>query len=226
MKPRILISSSNDGGKNYEAAIRAAGGEPFVSYLPPADDSYDALLLCGGEDVDPKYFGQEVNGSEEPDLARDEAELALVAKYVAAGKPILGICRGHQLINVALGGDLIQHIGDNLCLFHRRGDLPVDRIHPIIVDENGFVGKLIGTQNLLVNSSHHQAVGTLGKGLRAVAWAESGLVEAVEHESLPIRGVQWHPERISFEKRRPEAVGCEAIFHWFIEAAAAGKNER
>ena len=94
MKPRILISCSRDGGKNYSAAIEAAGGEPCMFYLPPADDSYDALLLCGGEDVDPKYFGQENNGSEEPDLDRDEAELALMEKYVAAGKPILAAADG------------------------------------------------------------------------------------------------------------------------------------
>ena len=225
MKPRILISCSKDGGKNYTAAVEAAGGEACIFYLPPADDSYDALLLAGGEDIAPDRFGQENDGSEEPDLDRDAAEFALMEKYVAAGKPILGICRGHQVINVALGGDMIQHIGDDLSRFHRRGDLPDDRIHPIIADENGFVHELLATQNLLVNSSHHQAVGKLGKGLRAVAWAESGLVEALEHESLPIRGVQWHPERISYDKKRPEAVDCSAIFEWFI-AEASRKSEK
>lgn len=224
MKPRILISCSKAGGENYSAAIEAAGGEPCMFYLPQADDSYDALLLCGGEDIDPKYFDQEVNGSEDPDPDRDEAELALMEKYVAAGKPILGICRGHQLINVALGGDLIQHIGDELCLFHRRADLPDDRIHPIRADESGFVHQLLYTQNLLVNSSHHQALGKLGKRLRAVAWAESGLIEAIEHESLPIRGVQWHPERESFDKRRPEAVDCAPLFCWLVETAAAQRK--
>ena len=219
MKPRILISGSKEGGKYYVAAVEAAGGEACLFYLPPADDSYDGLILAGGEDVAPDRFGQENNGSEEPDLARDEAEFALMEKYVAAGKPILGICRGHQLINVALGGDLIQHIGDDLCLFHRRGGAPDDRIHPIRTEAGGFVRELLGAETLLVNSSHHQAVGKPGKGLRVVAWSESGLVEAIEHESLPIRGVQWHPERISYEKRRPEAVGCEAIFDWLIAAA-------
>lgn len=219
MKPRILISGSRDGGKNYTAAVEAAGGEACICYLPPADDSYDALLLTGGEDIAPERFGQENNGSEEPDPDRDAAEFALVEKYVAAGKPILGICRGHQVINVALGGDMIQHIGDDLCLFHRRGEIPVDRIHPIRTEEGGFVRELLGSDTILVNSSHHQAVGKLGRGLRAVAWAESGLVEALEHESLPIRGVQWHPERISYENRRPEATPCEALFDWFIKAA-------
>ena len=224
MRPRILISCSNDGGKNYSAAVEAAGGEACLFYLPPADDSYDALLLAGGEDVEPWRFGQENNGSEEPDVARDEAEFALMEKYLAAGKPILGICRGHQVINVALGGTLIQHIGDDLCLFHRRGEIPDDRIHPIRTEEGGFVRELLGAETLLVNSSHHQAVDKPGEGLRVVAWSESGLVEAIEHESLPIRGVQWHPERISYGKRRPEAVGCEALFDWFIAAAQKRKE--
>lgn len=225
MRPRVLISGSREGGKSYCAAVEAAGGEPCLFYLPAADDSYDALLLCGGEDVAPDRFGQENDGSDEPDLERDAAEFALMEKYVAAGKPILGICRGHQLINVALGGDLIQHIGDELCLFHRRGDLPDDRIHPIRALESGFVHRLLAAQNLLVNSSHHQAVGRLGDGLRAVAWAESGLVEAIEHESLPIRGVQWHPERESYGKKRPEAVDCAAIFEWLISEAARRKKD-
>ena len=144
MKPRILISSSEGGANNYSAAIEAAGGEAFVFYLPDADGDYDGLLLCGGGDIDPGAYGQENNACDGIDVARDEAEFALIKRYVELGKPILGICRGHQVINVAFGGTMIQDVGEDLCLFHKRGDLPVDRIHPVRAREGGFLFELFG----------------------------------------------------------------------------------
>ena len=218
MAPRILISGSNDSRANYENAVRQCGGEPCSFYLPPLDDSYDALLLCGGDDVDPAFFGQENTASKGIDLDRDRVELALAKLYMEAGKPILGICRGHQLMNVALGGDLIQDIGDPLHLFHTRGDEPCDRVHPVHACEGSFLYEFYGPV-FPVNSSHHQAVDKLGQGLKAVAWSESGLVEALEHESLPIRCLQWHPERMSFDNRRMDTVDGASIFQWFIAAA-------
>lgn len=222
MKPRILISGSKSGSVNYERAIRQAGGEPCAFYLPPIDDSYDALLLSGGGDMLPSYFGQENNGSYDMDLERDRVEVELTERYIRAGKPILGICRGHQLLNVLFGGDLLQDIGDPLHLFHTRGDLPEDRIHPVRCSEDSFLYELYGSV-FPVNSSHHQVVDQIGDGLRAVAWSEHGLVEALQHETLPIRSVQWHPERMSYEKRRMDTVDGAPIFDWFIAAAKREK---
>jgi len=219
MKPRILISSSEGGAKNYTAAIEAAGGEAFVFYLPETEGEYDGLLLCGGGDIDPSVYGQENIACDGIDVERDEAEFALVKRYVELGKPILGICRGHQVINVAFGGTMIQDVGEDLCLFHKRGEEPVDRVHPVRACEGSFLFEMFG-QTFPVNSSHHQAVDKLGEGLRPAAWAESGLVEALEHERLPIRSVQWHPERISYENKRPDATDCESIFDWFIRTAS------
>ena len=218
MAPRILISGSDGSRFNYEDAIRQAGGEPCSFYLPPVDGSYDALLLCGGDDVDPVHFGQENTASEGIDPDRDLVELALAKLYLEAGKPILGICRGHQLMNIVLGGDLVQDIGDPLHLFHTRGELPEDRVHPVHASEGSFLHEYYGPV-FPVNSSHHQVVGKIGQGLKAVAWSESGLVEASEHESLPIRTVQWHPERMSFSNRRADTVDGALLFHWLIAAA-------
>lgn len=222
MTPRILISGSSDSRKNYENAVLQAGGEPCSFYLPPVDDSYDALLLCGGDDVDPDHFGQENTDSHGIDPDRDRVELALAQMYLKAGKPILGICRGHQLMNIVLGGDLIQDIGDPLHLFHTRGDLPDDRIHPVHACEGSFLYEYYGPA-FPVNSSHHQVVGRIGTGLKAVAWSEGGLVEALQHETLPIRCVQWHPERMSYDNRRGDTVDGSPLFRWLI-AAASGKG--
>lgn len=219
MAPRILISGSDGSRENYENAVRQAGGSPCSYYLPPIDDSFDALLLCGGDDIDPARFGQENTASHGIDPDRDRVELELARLYLAAGKPILGICRGHQLMNVVLGGTLLQDIGDPLHLFHTRGDMPDDRIHPVCACEGSFLYRYYGPV-FPVNSSHHQVVDRLGEGLKAAAWSESGLVEALEHESLPVRTVQWHPERMCFANRRADAVDGSPLFHWLISAAA------
>lgn len=218
MIPRILLSGIDGNRINYERAVQQAGGEPYSCYLPPMDDSYDALLLCGGGDILPSYFGQEDQGSYDFEPERDRVELELTAHYIRAEKPILGICRGHQLINVLFGGDLIQDIGQTSCLFHSRGGLPTDRIHPVCCNKDSFLYELYGSA-FPVNSAHHQAVGRIGTGLRAAAWSEGGLVEALEHETLPIRTTQWHPERMCGIHQRPDAVDGAPIFTWLIEAA-------
>ncbi len=218
MKPRILISGSENGLLNYVNAVRAAGGEPCACYLPPADGGFDALLLAGGGDVEPRRFGQENTASQNMDPARDAAELALVARYLEAGKPILGICRGQQILNVALGGDLIQDIGDFLRPFHLCQNGPKDRVHAVFCCKGSFLYNLYGGV-FSVNSAHHQAVNRLGTGLKAAALAESGLIEALEHEHLPVRSVQWHPERMSSARRRPDTADGAFHYDWLIRAA-------
>lgn len=215
MTPRILFSASQSGWEHYENAIRAAGGEPIGGYCPAPDLSCDGLLLCGGGDIDPARFGQENNGSEPPDSARDAAEFALAEAFLSAGKPILGICRGHQLLNIALGGTLKQDVGDFLRPFHSRGDSPDDRVHTVRSQPDSLFCKLYGPL-FAVNSSHHQALDALGKGFVPTLWSEGGIVEGMEHESLPILTVQFHPERMTGAKARPDTVDGAAIFDYFI----------
>lgn len=215
MTPRILVSASEGSWKNYENAICAAGGEPVGGYCPDPDLSFDGLLLCGGGDIAPDRFGQPDRGSEPPDLARDAAEFALADAFLKAGKPILGICRGHQLLNIALGGTLIQDIGDVLRPFHSRCGGDTDCVHAVRSKPDSLIGRLYGPL-FSVNSSHHQALDTMGDGLIPTLWSESGIVEAMEHRSLPIISVQFHPERMTGAKARTDTVDGAAIFAHFI----------
>ena len=221
MGPRILLSYSADGGKNYENAIQAVGGHPAGGYCPAVDISCDGLLLCGGSDVDPAYFHQENQGSVGIDPKRDTAEFALIQAFVAAGKPILGICRGLQIINVALGGSLIQDLSPHLQAFHTHSSgTDTDKVHPVRAAEDSFFARTYGPL-FSVNSSHHQAVDALGEGLRPVLWSEGDIIEGLEHTSLPILCMQFHPERMSFANRREDTVDGKPIFEQFIQMCRA-----
>lgn len=183
---RIYISGSADTCQNYSRAVTLVGGTPCFDGTP---DTCGALLLPGGGDVEPWRYGQKNTASRQLELERDARELALLEQFLARGKPVLGICRGMQVINVFFGGDLIQ-------------DLPghsaaggADRLHPVRTAPS-FLRELCGAA-CTVNSAHHQAVGKLGTGLDAVQWAQDGTVEALCHKTLPVWGVQWHPERLS-----------------------------
>lgn len=214
MKPRILISTGGGDAANYLAAVQAAGGAGEARYLPDPGLSHDGLILTGGDDMDPALFGQEDQGSRGIDLARDQAELALLDAFLGAGRPVLAICRGHQVVNVWLGGDLIQDLGPELVPFHQ-GEQG-DRVHLARAAEGTLLHRLYGPV-FPVNSAHHQGVGRLGRGLRAAAWSEGGVVEALGHDRLPIISVQFHPERMTGALARPDTVDGGDIFRVFLE---------
>jgi putative glutamine amidotransferase len=188
---------------SYVDAVRASGGRPVL--LPPGDedpaalvDELDGVLLCGGGDIDPGLFGgpsgHEAQYSTCPE--RDAFELALVRECLARATPMLAICRGLQVLNVALGGDLHVHLPDVVGekVPHRLSRERPTR-HPVRVAPGSRLAGLLGPGELVVASWHHQAVDRLGRGLRAVAWAEDTTVEAVELEGRPeLLAVQWHPE--------------------------------
>ena len=210
----ISIQLSGQSGRmdHYCRALRDAGGLPVPGYAPTPDLTCAGLVLCGGGDLDPGLFGQENQGSSPPDSARDQAELALFHAFFQAGRPILGICRGMQVINVALGGTLIQDLSPEIRLFHA-GDA-ADRIHPIRAAGGSLLGRLYGAV-FSVNSWHHQAVGQLGEGLRAIAWAEGGFPEALEHTSCPVLGLQFHPERLAI-RAYSDRVDGTPILSYFL----------
>lgn len=214
MKPRILISTGGGNAANYLTAIEASGGVGRAEYLPAPDLSYDGLLLAGGGDVDPVLFGQENQGSRNIDRARDEAELALLDAFCGAKKPVLAICRGHQVVNVWLGGDIIQDLGPELVPRHQREE--GDQVHCVRTERGSLLQRLYSSA-VMVNSSHHQALGRLGQGLRAAAWAGDGVVEAVEHDILPIISVQFHPERMRAELGQLCTGNGLPIFQAFLE---------
>lgn len=197
-------------------AVAAAGGEPCPFYRPAPDGSYDGLLLCGGADLDPAVYGQENTSSWDVDQGRDKAETALVRLYLEAGKPILGICRGHQLVNAVLGGTLLQDIGpERRGVHHHREEDPY-KVHPVLADAGSLLHRLYGPV-FPVNSSHHQALDKIGTGLAVTARSEDGLAEAAEHVSLPVLCVQFHPERMCCSAARPDTVDGAPLFQWLIE---------
>ncbi|MBQ2996658.1 MAG: gamma-glutamyl-gamma-aminobutyrate hydrolase family protein [Oscillibacter sp.] len=166
----------------YRAAVRCGG--TVVS--DPAEA--ELLILPGGGDIEPWRYGAENTASRGFEPRRDEEELKLTEQFLQAGKPVIGICRGMQLLNVFFGGTLVQDIPGHSQM---AGE---DRFHATAIAAS-CLRELYG-KALVVNSAHHQAVQRLGKGLREIQWAEDGVVEAIQHERFPVLGLQWHPERL------------------------------
>lgn len=217
-KPRILISGVKENRSNYETAVWLAGGEPLSYYCPSPHILADGLLLAGGGDIAPQFLGEEDRGSRDIDLERDHAELALVKSFASKGKPILGICRGHQVVNIALGGTLIQDIGPSLEPFHNTLPQTEERevFHLICTKEHSRMAALYG-QRVMVNSCHHQVIEKPGQDLDVTAWSESGLIEATEHNTLPIFTVQFHPERMRADEPFLALGDGEKLFTWLME---------
>ncbi len=198
---------------NYIAALKAVGIEPVVTLDPAEAVRCGGLLLPGGGDIDPARFGEENNGSRDIDTALDAVQLAALDGFVRAGKPVLGICRGHQVVNVYFGGGLVQDLPtaeDHMARGH------ADSLHAVEIAAGSILSKLYG-RSAIVNSAHHQGLGALGRGLRVTALAPDGVVEAAEHESLPVLAVQFHPERMAFAHARSDTADGAGVFRWFQE---------
>lgn len=211
--PKIYVYGSRDKLENYANALEGSGLEGLFSLDISQAEECDGLLLPGGGDIDPARYGQLPAGSEAPDLQRDAAELELVSRFLAWGKPMLGICRGVQLLNVALGGNLIQDLPT--VSYHRRDPERGDRVHTVSAGEGTFLSSLYGRE-FAVNSAHHQALGRLAPDLNLAAVSvDDSVPEAVECPEKRIYGVQWHPERMAFAQRRPDTVDGSRIFRFF-----------
>lgn len=205
----ILISvarGSDPGG--YVRAVARWGARPHPQYLPQWDGRFDGLILAGGGDIHPSLFGQKSCGAREVDFDRDRAELALLNAFTAAGKPVLGICRGHQLVNVWAGGGLIQDLGEHNAVHRREVE---DKTH-LVYARSGVLAELYGPR-FWANSAHHQGVGPVGRSLRVTARAADGVIEAMEHERLPVLTVQFHPERMT----GADTADGSRLFRWFLE---------
>lgn len=207
---RVFLRGDAEKLKNYTAALTAVGAECVVSFDLSLAEDCDGLLLPGGVDVDPVHYGQENTASRDIDPERDRDEFALIDLFLRLERPILGICRGHQILNIALGGTLIQDLPDES--HHQRED-KVDRVHRIKT-LHPFLSDLYG-EAFVSNSAHHQAVDRLADGLQLTCVNEDGVVEGFIHENGRIIGVQFHPERMSFGLLRPDADDGAAIFRAF-----------
>ena len=209
MGVRILLSTDNNPESYalYVDAIRACGAEPTRMYCPVVSTDYDGLIVCGGVDVHPARYGEAVDGAVNMDEARDAAEIALMEAFLKAGKPIFGICRGHQVVNVWAGGGIIQDLGEQNAIHRHDG---CDKVH--LVSACCILRELYDPL-FRVNSAHHQGVGPVGRGLKVTAPSADGIIEAMEHCTLPIFTTQFHPERMNGIDTAPG----DRIFRWFIE---------
>lgn len=210
--------------QDYMNAVTRAGAVPVL--LPLAEDEksqaellrrVDGLMLSGGPDIDPRLYGEQtlpICGS--ISAPRDATELGLFRLALDMNLPVLGICRGIQVMNVALGGTLFQDIETQLegAIKHPCYDTPRDKVHEVTVMEGSWLSRANGLRKFSVNSRHHQGIKTLGKGLVATAYSKDGLVEAVDYPAGRfVTAVQWHPESLC--DRYAEA---QAIFNAFAEA--------
>jgi putative glutamine amidotransferase len=176
---------------------RIAAADVGTAALLELTSASDAIMLMGGEDISPLRYGGATGypfESQHFDTA-DEGQIALVHRSLRRGIPLLGICRGLQIINVALGGSIVQDLGPET--IHKNIGVPIRRImvsHEVVLDQPTRLARDLGVSSVTVQSAHHQAVARLGEGLVAVGHAPDGVVEAVEHSAAPITGVQFHPE--------------------------------
>lgn len=206
---------------DYVNAILNAGALPVLipvsdnkDYLNELMNHIDALLVTGGEDVNPLVYHENYHFLQgDSSFERDVFDINIIRQCVQNQKPILGICRGLQVINVALGGTLYQDISEvSPNVFnHRQKEEKYYPIHYIHNDKNSFLYSIFG-EKCAVNSFHHQCIKDLGEGLKIVSTSDDGIIEAVEHMSLPIYAVQFHPEMMA-EKNKD----MQAIFNQFID---------
>jgi len=186
---------------DYVRSLERAGAR--VLLVPPDDDgieetldALDGLLFSGGNDLDPASYGAETH----PETTgtkpqRDRGELALLQAALERDMPVLAVCRGFQVLNVARGGDLVQHLPERVGHEEHRAVKGVFSDHGVRVDDASRLGSLLGAEVPAVKSHHHQGLGRVGEGLRETAWAEDGTVEGVEDPSKRFAvGVLWHPE--------------------------------
>ena len=185
---------------SYVRAVEHAGGRPLI--VPPSDDALeetlevlDGLILSGGGDVDPGLYGAEAHpATDSPRRERDNAELRLLQAALERDMPVLAVCRGSQLLNIARGGDLVQHLPDELGHERHKHEPGQFSDHGVRLDPDSRVATLLG-EHAPVKSHHHQGYGRIGDGLREAAWADDGTVEALEDpEKRFAVGVLWHPE--------------------------------
>jgi len=206
----------------YVEAVERAGGRPLL--VPPSEDgleetlaALDGLILPGGADIGPELYGQEPHPETYGVVPeRDRAELALLTGALERDVPVLAICRGSQVLNIARGGDLVQHLPE-IVGHEGHKELPgVFGDHDVRIDAGSRLGSLVG-EHAPIKSHHHQGFGRLGDGLREVAWADDGTIEAVEDPERPfLVGVLWHPE----------AGEDGALFTALVDAARTYRESR
>lgn len=220
MKPRILLTACNRI-EPYIEAVNKSGGEAFVYDGGKIDLSFDGLLLTGGPDIHPSYYGEEIDGSVNIDNERDNLEFEIAKAFVNERKPVLAICRGCQLINVYFGGTLCQDLPD---ADEHRSEPGTETTHGGVTTEGSLARKLLG-ENPVLNSYHHQAIKKIGDGFSvSIMSVDDKVIEGVEHKELPIWAYQCHPERMCYTSKREGTTDSKAVFIDFINRCKTAGN--
>lgn len=216
MRQKIAIVGRTKDTVNYEKALTEVG----ASYLTTMDlgclNDFDKLLLPGGGDIEPAFFGEKNQGSRNIDTELDILQLQALDLFVKWKRPVLGICKGMQIINVYFGGTIIQDLPE--AIYHAWDK--EDKIHSTFALPATPLYSLYGAQ-FLVNSAHHQGVNTIGHNLHIVQTADDNVVEGIIHESLPILGVQWHPERLFQYPNVNQTIDGRMIFRYFLSLSVS-----
>lgn len=206
---KIAIAGKKTATENYVRYVASGGMESLVTLSLEEIAACDALILPGGGDITPAFFGERNRASHNIDTELDVLQFQALDLCIRSQKPVLGICKGMQVINVGLGGTIIQDLPT--ADFHKYND--GDQYHATVVEKESWLYHLCGA-DAIVNSAHHQSIGRPGAGLHVIQYCPQDLCpEAVAHESLPVLGVQWHPERL--DKKRSTLSG-EAVLAYFV----------
>ena len=213
--------------KFYVSAILESGGTPLLlpdfkasEHIEHLINLIDGLLLAGGGDIHPKFYNEAPQAKlKRVNPSRDEYEFELLRKFAKTGKPILGICRGIQVINVAFGGNLYQDIENLTKIKHWQEEPDNSPSHDILIKENTLLHQILGTTHLKVNSFHHQAIKNIAHGFLVSAYAPDNIVEAIEYPDHKFfLGIQCHPECMHRQGN------FRKIFDRFVEACRCCKD--
>jgi putative glutamine amidotransferase len=220
----ILRFSATLAAEAICEAVWAAGGEPVVLHGPACGPlteistrlaSFDGVLMPGGADIDPLRYGAQPDPRSVEIVAfQDDFDIGVTRAVVGAGVPALAVCRGMQILNIATGGTLVQHVGEANIPHH-------NAIHSVKVVVGSRLHAIVGAESVDVSSYHHQAIDRLGTGLAVTAVAADGVVEAVEHQRADIVAVQWHPE-----DRHASSESDAALFADLVDRARKRKDSK
>lgn len=210
---RIAIAGKKSETTNYVNYVKALNLTPRVTLNMVEIAGCDALILPGGGDITPAFFGEKNRGSQNINTELDILQLQAFDLAIRRKMPVLGICKGMQIINVGLGGTIVQDMPT--AALHRYAD--GDQYHSTVILPGSWLYQLYGP-GCTVNSAHHQAIGRPGNGLTAVQFCpEDNCIEAVAHDTLPIWGLQWHPERIDEETA---GISGQKVLTYFVSQAS------
>ena len=223
---KLFLAGYADATQNYQDAFTALHasfdtlpsreyGLVHCSDLPfhMSPSNYQGLVLPGGGDIAPALFHAPNKGSRDIDEPLDRLQLKILDEFLYAGKPVLGICKGLQIINVYFGGTIIQDLPEASLHIHQYDGQ--DKVHSTKAAGGTFPERLYGPLPV-TNSAHHQGVNAVGDGLLVAEYGLDFVIEAMYHKTLPVLGVQWHPERMCLAHRNPQTVDGSLLLRYFL----------